>query len=147
MSSCSGRSIASIPPSATPLRTIARLTVVRSSAQRPAGVPLGALLRSLRAPALVPSQQSAGFQHSAICAAAATTDAPPETFQYQAEVSPAPKPWIAEIQFPLGCAIEYDRLRSSQGALLCVSNHFTPSNSVLLSHHYEWVPVACLVVV
>lgn len=90
MASCSGRSIATAHPTAAPLRTTARLSVARSAAQRPAGVPLSAGIRSLRASTMVPSQQSAGFQHSAVCAATATdapADAPAETFQYQAEVS------------------------------------------------------------
>lgn len=80
MASCSGRSISTgTAPAAS------RLCVARSAAQRPASTPLGAGLRSLRAPALVPAQQTAGFQHSAVCSATAT-DAPAETFQYQAEV-------------------------------------------------------------
>lgn len=90
MASISGRSIATAHPIAAPLRTTARLSVARSAAPRPAGVPVSAGIRSLRASTMVPSQQSAGFQHSAVCAATATdapADAPAETFQYQAEVS------------------------------------------------------------
>lgn len=96
LASCSERSISSATAPAVAVRVASRLCVARSAAQRPVSSPLGAGLRSLREPALVPAQQAAGFQHSAVCSATATEEAPAETFQYQAEVrrlaTPPPLP-------------------------------------------------------